>query len=75
MSEISKVFYSSENGDEWSLVIDTEIGRTSVRHTPNQASGGKITMTTLKDFLATEKETPQNQALHRYLDDFRKGDG
>jgi hypothetical protein len=72
MSELSKVFYDSENGDQWSLVIDTEIGRTSVRHTPNRASGGTITITTLKEFLAREGETPQNLALHRYLDDFRK---
>jgi hypothetical protein len=57
MSEISKVFYARESGDEWSLVIDTETRLTNVRHTPNRASGAQFSMTRPKSFLATEKES------------------
>ncbi|MDC9823293.1 hypothetical protein PRN20_06085 [Devosia sp. ZB163] len=67
MSTQEVVFYSSENGDEWLLLVG-EDGAVTVRHSPNAASGGQKRDVDLNDFLSREQNTPQNQALLRILE-------
>jgi hypothetical protein len=64
MAEQDRVFYSSENGDQWVLIgggTETAI----VRHQPNVASGGPSRDIDLKDFLFREHNTPQGVALRQ----------
>jgi hypothetical protein len=65
MATVSRVFYSSENGDEWLLVSKGQ--RVLVRHHPNAASGGKGREVDLGAFLSREENTPQNRALRELL--------
>ena len=53
--------YLSSNGDRWLLVKDGD--RATVRHVPNPASGGQSTDIELDAFLATNRNSPQGQAL------------
>ncbi len=62
MTTQERGFYSSENGDEWLLVLDG--GSVAVAHRPNAASGGKPRTLDLATFLSHERNMPQNQALH-----------
>ena len=61
----TRVFYSSENGDEWLLVCSGD--RALVRHQPNAASGGKARDVDLVAFLSREENTPQHRALRELL--------
>jgi hypothetical protein len=56
------VFYASSNGDTWSLVRAEGTDTISVKHQPNAASGGKVSLTTLQNFLAGHRG-PQCDAL------------
>ena len=59
--------YRSSNGDRWRLVRDRETGRRLVRHEPNAASGGRVTETSLEEFLAVNGAGPEYDALRRML--------
>lgn len=67
MATVSRVFYASENGDQWLLERDAEQDRVYVRHLPNSASGGQSKTIELAEFLARERHTPQNQNLLRLI--------
>lgn len=68
MANPDLAFYSSENGDQWLLVGGLGDGRT-VRHQPNESSGGKGRSVDVKDFLFREHNTPQGEALRRLLNE------
>jgi hypothetical protein len=68
MSSQDRVFYSSENGDQWVLIGGTADGAT-VRHQPNASSGGQSRDVDLEDFLFREQNTPQGAALRRIVDE------
>lgn len=68
MSSQDRVFYSSENGDQWVLIDGTGDGAT-VRHQPNASSGGQSRDVDLKDFLFREHNTPQGAALRRIMEE------
>jgi hypothetical protein len=59
--------YRSSNGDRWSLIRDSESGRTFVRHEPNASSGGRATDTDVDDFLSIDGPGPEFAALRRLL--------
>ena len=56
------VFYASSNGDVWTLVRVEGTDTINVKHQPNASSGGKVSLTTLQDFLAAH-HGPQHDAL------------
>ena len=60
-------FYRSSNGDRWRLVLDTETGRRTVRHEPNLSSGGRVTETSLEEWLDRTGTSPENVALRALL--------
>jgi hypothetical protein len=62
-----KTFYNSSNGDRWQLIRHENPARLSVRHEPNEASGGQATETTAADFLMRNMATPQGEALREQL--------
>ena len=62
---MERVFYTSENGDQWFLEDEDEV--VTVRHRPNAASGGRTSVMDLGAFLVQEQHSPQNQALRRLL--------
>lgn len=66
MEVAMRVFYTSENGDEWLLVRD-ENEVVSVVHRPNPPSGGQRHIIDLSTFLAQEPHSAQNQSLQRLL--------
>jgi hypothetical protein len=67
MPTISKLLYSSSNGDQWSLVRDTGTGQMFVRHQPNEASGGLTTDTGVCEFIKRDGAGPEFLALRRIL--------
>jgi len=67
MPEENRLFYSSENGDDW-LLVNGDSKDALVRHRPNASSGGQSREVSLADFLSREQNTPQGQALRRMLD-------
>jgi hypothetical protein len=67
MAAASRVFYASENGDQWLLERELEVDRIYVRHLPNVSSGGESRTMDLDTFLGREKNTPQNQSLLRLI--------
>jgi hypothetical protein len=67
MTNSDLTFYSSENGDDWTLIGGTREG-TAVRHRPNPASGGASRDVDLRNFLSREGNTPQGRALQQALD-------
>jgi hypothetical protein len=65
MQVSERVFYASENGDQW-LLSDSS-GTLAVRHQPNAASGGTSRTFELSAFLANEQHSAQNQALRKLI--------
>jgi hypothetical protein len=65
MQTPERVFYASENGDEWLLSKDN--GVVVVRHQPNVASGGQARTFTLESFLTDQQHSAQNQALRELI--------
>jgi hypothetical protein len=61
-------FYRSSNGDRWRLVRDTETGHGTVRHEPNLPSGGRVTETTVEDWLDRTGASPESAALRSLLE-------
>jgi hypothetical protein len=73
MQNGERVFYTSENGDRWLLLSDDD-DIVSVRHVPNQASGGEGRTIELGDFLVRERHSPQNQALRALISSLTRPD-
>jgi hypothetical protein len=67
MADNDLTFYSSENGDDWTLIGGAKEGKV-VRHRPNPASGGASRDVDVRDFLFREANTPQGRALQQALD-------
>lgn len=61
-----RVFYTGENGDRWILVSETD-DIVSVRHEPNERSGGDIHSFDIGAFLIEEPHSAQNQALRAMI--------
>ena len=59
-------FYLSPNGDSWHLCRDSKHD-VIVAHEPNKASGGKPSLIELSDFLRTENQGPEHQALRALI--------
>src|SRR5690349_2844535 len=56
--------YVSSNGDKWEITED-EDKRLFIRHTPNQASGGRQRILTTDTFLTSEHSGPQQDAFKK----------
>lgn len=56
------VFYTSPNGDVWSLIRVEGTDTINVQHQPNAPSGGNLSLTTLQNFLSGH-HGPQHDAL------------
>jgi hypothetical protein len=61
-------FYRSSNGDRWRLVRDPETGHHTVRHEPNLSSGGRVTETSVEEWLERTGASPENAALRSLLE-------
>ncbi len=53
--------YASSSGDTWDLVQDGQ--QLFIKHTPNEASGGKASSRELAAFLTSNKGSAEYQAL------------
>ena len=62
-----ELYRSGPNGDEWSLLRETESGRVFVEHKPNISSGGQTSHVEIGDFLAHGGRGPEHQALLRLI--------
>jgi hypothetical protein len=60
--------YLSSNGDKWEFAEEDE-KRLFVRHTPNEASGGRQSIMTMASFLQPDQAGPQQDALHKLIAD------
>jgi hypothetical protein len=65
MPVLELVFYTSSSGDQWLLNNQDDV--LSVRHQPNQASGGRGQLYELGAFLMLEQHSAQNQALRSLI--------
>ena len=59
--------YVSSNGEKWELTEDDE-KRFFIRHTPNEASGGRQSIMTLATFLQPDQAGPQQQVLRDLIE-------
>jgi hypothetical protein len=62
-----ELYRSGPNGDEWSLMRETESGRVFVEHKPNVSSGGEMSHMEIGDFLTHGGHGPEHQALLRLI--------
>jgi hypothetical protein len=60
-------FYSSANGDRWSLVRDTISEQVFVKHQPNVPSGGRATNIEIGEFLRRGGHGPEHRELLRLI--------
>jgi hypothetical protein len=67
MTLLARELYHSANGDRWSLVREQGRDHVSVRHEPNLASGGTVSIMDLSHFLGQPGQGPQHQALLRLI--------
>jgi hypothetical protein len=67
MSLSTQHIYRSANGDRWLLITDTASGHRFVRHEANQSSGGRVTDTSVEDFLDIGGSGPEFAALRKLL--------
>jgi hypothetical protein len=58
-----KTFYSSSNGDSWSLIRDQATGAVAVSHVANPSSSGHATKIDFETVLSGA-DGPEHQALH-----------
>ena len=58
--------YVSSNGDKWELAEDDE-KRLFIRHTPNEASGGRQSIVTLASFLQPHRAGPEQDVLNKLI--------
>jgi hypothetical protein len=61
-----EAFYTSSNGDSWSLIRDQ--GEMAVSHVPNPASGGDAVQIDIEAFLSNGADGPEHQALRQLLE-------
>src|SRR5260370_6897967 len=62
-----ELYRSGPNGDQWSLVRETESGRVFIEHKPNISSGGQTSHMEIGDFLVHGGHGPEHQALLRLI--------
>jgi len=60
--------YVSPNGDKWEITEDDD-KRLFIRHTPNEASGGRQRILTTDSFLTSEHSGPQQEAFKKLVED------
>jgi hypothetical protein len=63
----SRELYSSPNGDRWHLVREPRSGRVFIKHEPNAASGGDISLIEVGEFLVQKNHGPQHAELLRLI--------
>jgi hypothetical protein len=63
----SRELYGSPNGDRWHLVREPRSGRVFIKHEPNAASGGDISLSEVGEFLAQKNHGPQHSELLRLI--------
>jgi hypothetical protein len=63
MSANERQLYRSSNGDRWYLVRDPASGHPMVKHAPNEASGGRMSLIDLGTFLSGGAHAPERQNL------------
>ncbi len=63
-----KTFYTSSNGDSWSLIRDQTTGAVAVRHLANPSSGGHVMQIDIEIFLSHGADGPEHQALRQWSD-------
>jgi hypothetical protein len=63
-----KIFYTSSNGDWWSLIRDQTTGAVAIRHVANPSSGGNTTQIDIETFLSNGADGPEHQALGRLVE-------
>jgi hypothetical protein len=66
-----KTFYTSSNGDLWSLIQDQTTGAVAVRHVANPSSGGHVMQIDIETFISNGADGPEHQALRHLLDKTR----
>lgn len=66
MLEEARALYSSSNGDRWYLVREPRSGRVFIKHEPNVASGGDMSLIEVAEFL-TQNHGPQHSELLRLI--------
>jgi hypothetical protein len=59
--------YVSSNGDKWEITEDDD-KRLFIRHTPNEASGGRQRILTIESFLTPEHSGPQQEAFKKLIE-------
>jgi hypothetical protein len=64
-SDRMRLLYHGDSGDDWLLVRSN--GGVEVEHRPNGPSGGKISRTSVGEFLQTGHRGPQHDALLHLL--------
>jgi hypothetical protein len=64
-------FYTSSNGDSWSLIEDPTTGAVVVRHVANPSSGANVVQIDIETFLSDGADGPEHQALRHWLDKIR----
>jgi hypothetical protein len=62
----NSALYSSPNGDRWLLIRQALSDRVMVRHEPNLASGGKVSVIEVGEFLS-RGHGPEQQALLKLI--------
>lgn len=60
--------YVSANGDKWEITEDDD-KRLFIRHTPNEASGGRQRILTIDEFLEPGQSGPQQEPLKKLIED------
>ena len=65
MPVLQVLFYARTSGDQW--LLNNHDNVLSVRHQPNQASGGRGQLYELGAFLMLEQHSAQNQALRSLI--------
>ncbi|TIQ29963.1 MAG: hypothetical protein E5X48_29450 [Mesorhizobium sp.] len=71
MSNPSRAFYTSSNGDRWLVVRVGERDEIFVRDEPNLASGGQPSEVDIETFMARGPGSPEGKALIDLLDRLR----
>ena len=59
--------YVSSNGDKWEITEDDD-KRLFIRHTPNEASGGRQRILTVESFLESGQVGPQQEAIKKLIE-------
>jgi hypothetical protein len=63
-----KTFYTSSNGDRWSLIRDQTPGAVAIRHVANPSSGGNAVQIDIDIFLSNGADGPEHQAFRHLLE-------